>query len=885
MKKNFYRTLLVWASIVIGLIYIYPTAGWMMMSPETKEAKRAAFKLEDDERAKSKHGAFSEMMFGIKRWAQCDPNRVITLGLDLQGGIHMVIRCDAKELAPERLKEYQDSGWAEDAIQRQVQDTVLSQITRRVNEFEAQEPVIQTLGSDRIQIQLPGEKDIDRATRLIMMTAVLNFHIVAGHDETAATYQAIERAFPNSFKPLVKPGTAGLFPLRVDVANHDRVKELIDKAVAQGGVIPADKVVAFSQPPKAYEEQSYQLYVMDKAPMAKGDGLTSAYPMQDDTNPPYYKIDFRMNNAAGQEFGKVTEANMGRPMAIVLDGMVVSAPTIQGVITTSGQITGAFEAEEARDLAIALNSGSMAVPIHEEFTRIIGPTLGAESVRSGVVSSLLSLVLVCLFMILYYRMAGLIANIALILNGVLIVAAMAYFDMTLTLPGIAGLILTIGMAVDANVLIYERMRDELKRGHSIQASIAAGFSRAASAILDSNITTLIAAVVLMQFGTGPVQGFAVTLSIGVVSSVFTAMVVCQAVFDFLYDKNQIRSLKMMHFLKEEGTNINFMGMGKSASIASTAFIVVGLIVFGIRGEKNLGVDFTEGTNMTITVDSATPVSADAVRSALEGAKFSSPIVQEIIGDQASANQFNVKVRDAGQDKSADPSVASETVDARVKRACAPLAGDKGEAGIGILDEQVVGPAVGAQLRWDAFKALFWALVFVTIYLTPRFELKYAVAAVVAVFHDVLFTVAAFAMMGKQIDMNIVAALLTIIGYSLNDTIVIFDRIREDMRVYRSRGYSVWDIMNIAINATLARTILTSLTVLFVVFVLWVFGGVAISDFGLALFVGCIAGCYSTVCIATPIVYLWQKVQGRHQMEETPRRRERPTQGKTETASA
>lgn len=877
MKKHVYRTALIWTSIIVGLLYIYPTIGWMALSPESREAKRVQFESEDTEWAKSRHGVFSEMFFSAKRWAQCDPKRIVTLGLDLQGGIHMVLRCDYRELPADKLKVYEDGGWSAEDIQKQIQETVLNQITRRVNDFEAQEPVIQTLGSDRIQIQLPGEKDLDRARRLIMMTAVLNFHIVAGNDESSAIFKAIEDAFPNELRPFVHSAKEGLFPLRVRVEDHDRVKRVIDQAVEKGGIIPDDKVVAFSQPPKSFEEPFHSLYVMDKAPLAKGEGLTSAYAQQDETNPPYWEILFRMNNAAGEQFGVATEANINRAMAIVLDGRVVSAPTIRDRITSSGQISGSFEAEEANDLAIALNSGSMAVPIHEEFTRIIGPTLGRETVRSGVVSSVASLIIVCLFMLVYYRLAGIVANIALVLNGILIIAAMSYFDMTLTLPGIAGLILTIGMAVDANVLIYERMREELKRGHSIQASIQAGFSRAASAILDSNITTLIAAVVLLQFGTGPVQGFAITLSIGIVSSVFTAMLVCQAVFDFLYSKGQIKKLGMMSFMKESGTHIRFMEMGKPAMIASAIFIIVGLAVFVMRGKDNLGVDFTQGTNATIAVASSTPVSADALRAAVESAGFESPVVQEMGAEETGfKNEFNLKVRDVeGSASAAAPGEAPVTVADRIKRACAPLSDAKAESGITILDEQTVGPAVGKQLSWDATKAMFWALVFVILYLTPRFELKYAMGAVIAVVHDVLVTVGAFALLGKQLDMTVIAALLTIIGYSLNDTIVIFDRIREDLRLYRGKGYSVWEIMNIAINVTLARTILTTLTVLFVVVVLFFFGGPAIQDFALAMIIGCVSGTYSTVFIATPVVYMWQKMQGRLEPSEARGTRSKP----------
>ena len=344
MNKHLYRTMLIWASVVVGLILIYPTIGWMALSQEGRDARRAQFEAEDTEWAKTRHGVVEEMTRGLKRWAQCHPDRVITLGLDLQGGIHMVLRSDYRELPPDKLKEFEDQGASPEYIQKYLQDTMLNQITQRINEFEAQEPIIQSLGTDRIQIQLPGEKDLERARRLIMMSAVLNFHLVAGNDETGNALRAIEDAFPGEFRPFVHPNKETLLPLRVKPEDYDRVKKVLDKAAEKGGIIPDGMTVAFSQPPKPYEEQFYSLYVMGKEPMAKGEGLTSAWPLQDDANPPYWQIDFTFNNAAGQLFGTVTEQNIERAMAIVLDGRVVSAPTIRDRITTRGVISGNFEA-------------------------------------------------------------------------------------------------------------------------------------------------------------------------------------------------------------------------------------------------------------------------------------------------------------------------------------------------------------------------------------------------------------------------------------------------------------------------------------------------------------------------------------------------------------
>ncbi len=897
MQKHPYRALLIWVIIVIALVNIYPTVGWMLLSYSdgAQEERLEKWTAEDDARAAEKPGPISDFFFALKRWSQFDRDKVINLGLDLQGGIHMVMRLDYHDLDPETLQQYRDDGFSDAELQAQVQETVLQQVRRRVNDFEAKEPIIQTLGDDKIQIQLPGEKDIERARRLITMAAVLNFHIVAGMDETVVAFNDIKKAFPEQFTPFInRPAPDEPF-FSVRSEHYDRVKRILKKAYEQD-VIPEGKRIAFSQPPKPFDEQQeYILYLVDDEPIASGDGLQSSYALPDDSNPPYWQILFSFNATAGDQFGQVTEANMGRPMAIVVDDVVISAPTIRGRITTSGQITGSFEGAEARDLAIALNSGSMKVPVHEEFTRVVGPTLGAEAVRAGVVSALTGIALVGVFMLFYYMGAGIIALAALALNAIFIVAAMAYFDMTLTLPGIAGLILTIGMAVDANVLIFERIREELNLGHSLLSSIESGFARATVTILDANVTTLIAAAVLMQFGTGPIEGFAVTLSIGVISSVFTALVISRALMDFAVGRGLIKELKMLsviHLIKfllksiglgsmagEKDTKIPFLQARFVSTVLSVILIAAGLTIFGLRGKENLGVDFTQGTNLILSLDAETEIPAGDVRAALVSKGFVSPVVQKMDAlETEQSNQFIIRVSEVsdvalapreapGAEEAAEEAAGEEpavvTVSDRIKLACARLTASGAVDGVGILDEETVGPAVGKQLSLDAMKALLFALVFIVVYLWLRFELRFAVAAVIALVHDILITIGVFALLQKQLTMPIVAALLTIIGYSLNDTIVVFDRIREDMGVYRGKGYKFIDILNMSINSTLSRTLLTSVTTLFVVGVLFTFGGRALGDFALALILGVIVGTYSSIFIASPVVYVWQRLQGRH----------------------
>jgi SecD/SecF fusion protein len=966
-NKHLTRTIIIWAVVIWAIINIYPTIGWMMLkddakwetlsqkdreqtapAPGTRQARQVKWQKEDDEWARDRHGMVSSFLKTAKRWAEFDRNRVINLGLDLQGGIHMVLRFDVKELAEEKLKSYHDSKFSDADIEKHVQDTVLAQIRRRVDEFEAKEPLIQALGANQIQIQLPGEKNTERARALIMKTAVLNFHIVSGQDEALPVFSKIKDKFPKEFTPyLIRPTLAGE-PFKVSVENYDRVRRVLEKA-AELKLIPDNKMMLFSQRPKPFEKQVYTLYLVDKQPLQTGEGLTSAMARPDTMNPPYWEINFSFNNAAGAHFGEVTEKNVNRPMAIVLDNVVVGAPVIRDRITVNGQISGSFETEEARDLAIALNSGSMLVPVHEEFTRIIGPTLGAESVRKGVISTLLTLAIVGGFMIAYYLWAGVVAMIGLLVNFLLIMGAMAYFGLTLTLPGIAGLILTIGMAVDANILIYERFREELRLGHALSSCVEAGFKRAASTIIDANVTTLIAGVVLMQFGTGPVQGFALTLNIGIVATVFAALVVCHAMFDFLLEHKIITDLKM-HSIFKANPNIPFLKIRNWCFAFSIALTLLGFLAFLYRGDAIWGVDFRSGTNINLAIASDTPVNANAVRLALEKAGFSAPVVQETTDSAgASKNNFIVRVSDlnvhetpaapkpadakpedakaaeakpaevkpgeaakpaetpaaapapaanppsgSGEPEAASkPIEAGQTVAQRMQDALAPLTKDGNPSGVVIVNEQTVGPAVGAQLRWDAVKANLWSFVFMIIYLAFRYELKYGIAGVIALLHDVLVVIAYFAFFNHQMDMTVIAALLTIIGYSINDTVVVYDRIREERQLRRSSNMGFGEIIDLSINLTLSRTVLTSMTVWLAAWVLFLFGGDTIKDFALALIIGVATGTYSSIFVASTLVYVWQEFRGRNVAPtdtgrvDTGNRRRRiaPAKGKAGEASA
>lgn len=878
-RKHLGRTIVILAAIVISLIQIYPTLGWMTLSDEERQARLERWKEED--RIYERPDAWRDLVKGVKRWAQFDRSKVINLGLDLQGGIHMVLGLDMDSVDPKVIQEMKDAGYTESAIVSEFQQMALRTIERRVNEFEAKEPVIQSYGDRQIQVQLPGEKDIDRARRLIMQTAYLEFQLVAGQEETEEVFRAIEAKYPRQFLPYLRQTEPGA-PFEIDDEYIDNVRDTVARAVADG-LVPEGREIAFGKAPKPWDEvKRYEIYLVESEPALTGDRLNRAFARPDPNSlEGFFHIPFELDAAGGRRMGEVTEANMNRQMAIVVDGVVESAPFIRGKFTTNGEISGQFSGPEAQDLAIALNSGSMPARIQLDFEGVVGATLGADSVRKGILSAVVGLVLVLAFMMAYYRVAGVVANVALVVNALLILAAMAYFGATLTLPGIAGLVLTIGMAVDANVLIYERIREEIRNGRSLLASIENGFERATSAIMDSNVTTLIAAAVLMQFGTGPIEGFAVTLSIGVCTSVFSALVVARAIFDFLGERKMLRSLSMASMIKPD-TRIPFTEYYRPALIGSAVAIAIGMVVFGVRFNSMFGVDFTTGTTMVVNLHGDSAVSVGDVRSELETAGFVEPIVQEFEhSDQASLNRFMIRIPDveATPDETG-AATAESTVSSRVQAALAGLTPGTAAQEVELERVDTVGPAVGAQLKRDALLALLYSMVFIIAYLAVRFELKFALGAVIALGHDVLITLGLFAILGRQISLPVVAAILTVIGYSLNDTIVVFDRVREDMRLFRGRGLGLLELMNISINETLSRTILTSGTTLIVVVVLLFLGGAVIFDFALALCIGIVVGTFSSIYIASPVAYFIHQWQNRHRLsvqeeKQSARRRNRP----------
>jgi SecD/SecF fusion protein len=582
--------------------------------------------------------------------------------------------------------------------------------------------------------------------------------------------------------------------------------------------------------------------LVEKKAALVGDTLTNAEVRFDQSqfNEPIVSLKFNAEGA--KKFAEVTAANIGKSLAIVLDGKVQSAPMIKEAIP-SGQavITGRFDAQSAQDLALVLRVGALPAPMYVEEERTVGPLLGQDSINKGVKASLIGCALVFIFMAGYYLLAGLISDIALFLNLIMILGGLGLLPVlfpgvsaTLTLPGIAGIALSLGMAVDANVLINERIREELNAGRNLRTAIVNGYGRAFSAIFDSNLTTLIAAFLMFQFGTGPIRGFAVTLTIGLIASMFTAIVVTRAIFELLLNFGWIKnSLPMLKLIGE--TKMDFIGKRKIFYAVSIIVIGVGLFSYFKKGPAAYGIDFVGGQLQEYSFKN--PPSMDKVRQVLKDIDLADASIQ-----QFKDNPKVVLIR-TSEDK-------NQILTNKLKESF------PGED-IQILRIERVGPIAGKHLKNKAVLALAWALVGILIYVSFRFKhVNFAVAGVIALIHDVLVALGFLAVTNRSIDLLSVTAFLTIAGYSINDTIVIYDRVRENARLYRK--LSLMELINLSVNQTLGRTLLTSGVTLLVVISFMLYGGEVLSNFSFTLFVGFISGVYSTIYIASPLVLAWSR---------------------------
>lgn len=719
-------------------------------------------------------------------------------------------------------------------------DQVLRTISSRIDQFGVAEPDIRRQQDYRIMIQLPGLTNVKRAVQLVGQAAHLSFHLV--RDDIASGQ-------------ILPPGVA-LYPMQA----------------------------------RAEQGTSIRL-PLDTTPLLSGEEVADARPGFDDKGNAMVSLSFTPRGA--NLFELATGEHKGRKLAIVLDGEIRSAPVIQEKIS-GGQasITGQFTPEEAQDLAIALRSGSLAAPVHVLEERTVGPALGEASIISGLLAAAIGTLAVMIIMPLRYGWSGMLANGMLICTLTLLMGGMSALGATLTLPGIAGIVLTIGMAVDANVLIFERIREELALGLSAPKAIRAGFERASLSITDSNITTVIVAAILYQFGTGPVRGFAVTLTLGIIASMFTAIFVCRVVLDAWMEHTQGKRLSMygpmeLRTASSRLAHFPFLRHAKHLGIITGVLLASAILVGSLRGGLQYGVDFSGGVAAQVHFEH--PVSDGDIASGLADMNLEGFTSQQY-GDDGTRWLLRFGLPDMPPQDLGERlhSTLSNTVD----------------GGTVTLERlETVGPKVGNDLRNSALEAIYYALLLITVYISGRFEQRWGTAALIAaslvaamaglqwagvstewriaaailltlclcwkfqlafaagamasLLFDVSTTVSVLILLDQEIDLNIVAALLTIIGYSLNDTIVIFDRIREMLRREESDSpRSLGEIIQDALGQTMSRTLLTAGTTLAAAFALFMLGGNVIHGFALTMLIGVFMGTLSSLFVAAPILPLF-----------------------------
>jgi SecD/SecF fusion protein len=555
------------------------------------------------------------------------------------------------------------------------------------------------------------------------------------------------------------------------------------------------------------------------------------------------EITMRMNPEGAQTWKRLTSENIGKSIAIVLDESVYSFPTVQGEIAGgNSNITGNFEINEAKDLANILKAGKLPAPARIVEEAIVGPSLGEEAITSGLLSFVIALVLILVFMVFYYSNAGWVADLALFVNVFFIFGVLASLGAVLTLPGIAGIVLTLGMAVDANILIYERIREELRAGKGLRLAISDGFKMAYSSIIDSNVTTLLSGVILYIFGSGPIQGFATTLIIGILTSLFCSIFITRLIFEWQLAKNKtIRFSTKMTENAFKNINFDWVSKRKMYYTISGVVILIGIGSMVFRGFST-GVDFKGGRSYVVRFDEE--VTTVDVRAKLATPFNAAPEVKTF----GSNNQVKITTTYLIEDN-------SQEADSKVEQALVSGLGIKPAQ---IMSSQKVGPTVADDIKVSATYALIFSMIVIFLYIVLRFRRwAFGLGAIIALTHDVLVLLSIFSLFwgilpfSLEIDQAFIAAVLTVIGYSINDTVVVFDRVREFLGIHHKS--EIKTVINNALNATLSRTINTSLTIFFVLFAIFVFGGEVIRGFSFALLIGIVVGTYSSLCIATPIV--------------------------------
>lgn len=710
----------------------------------------------------------------------------IPLGIDLKGGTSYLL-----ELSPREGEEKISPDDVQQAI---------SQIRRRVDAYGGKEASITPAAENRILVQIPALEETDLVATRAQLESVskLEFRLVHPQSQYLA--------------PQVQAGTA--LPPGGYALHENKEKDRDGK------------------------EYTEYLLIANRAAMT-GEAVKSAY-MQYGLEG--FGIGIEFTGQGAKDFAKITTENVGNRFAIMLDNQVTSAPRINEPIKGGHcQITGDFTQEEARSVASTLENPLQVKPTIQSESHV-SATLGSDSIKSGVLAAGAGLLGTLLFMVFYYRLAGIVAVVGLVVNTLMVLGGMAMFGFVLTLPGIAGVILAIGVAVDANVLIFERLREETALGKSLKPALEGAFNKALSAILDSNLTTLITTGILFYLATGPVKGFAVTLTIGVIASLFAALVCGRSLLTYMVDLGWMKSITMANFFGN--TKIDFLKWRKITLTASLVACLAGIGLTVIKGKDALGVDFKGGDSVRIETDNK--FTTEQIRGVLDG-----------IGEGEASIQSEVE---AGKEyKRITSEFGSSPKITEALQTAFPEMDVEGAA------VQKMGPAVGEELAMSSGLALMLGLLGILVYVWLRFEFAFAMGAIVAVIHDVVLTLGILIIFGGELNLTVVGAILTVAGYSINDTIVIFDRIREHLRKGSKR--SIKDLMNESLNETLQRTVLTGSTTLLPLLVLYFFGGDVLKDFSFTLIVGLFVGTYSSVFVASPIVLWWSRITGKDIREQ------------------
>jgi SecD/SecF fusion protein len=714
---------------------------------------------------------------------------IVALGLDLQGGLRLTLRA---------INPNPDSAIAKEEIN--VARTV---IENRINALGVAEPLVQAQGNDRIVVELPGLSKQDgngqysaqqqRAINLINQTAKLEFRIL-------------------------NQGAQG-----TTVA---QINDELRSASLSGS--------ALNQRRGELEKNLYKLSDLGP-PLLTGQDLKTANANFDQFG--RAQVDMEFTPAGAKKFEDATRANVNRQLGVVLDDKVITAPNIRQAIGGGrAVIEGLSGIQEASDISLVLRSGSLPIKLEIAETRDIGPTLGQDAINSGIQAGLVGTGLLFVLIFAYYGFwMGLVAALGLIYTTILLLACISLLGVTLTLPGIAGLILTLGAAVDGNVLSFERIKEELKSGKRFRQAIPGGFSHSIVTILDVNLCHLFAAAALYQYSSGPVRGFAVMLALGVVTSVFSNLITSRWLLEIIGQNREVRPPYWLW-----GTKIDFMGASRFVTFASLALAVLATAIVLVKG-FNFGIDFTGGTAYTIRAESST--GAQQIRAFLDGAGIS-----EVRGAEstitslrsATGNEFSVRVRQL-----------TETQRVELER--------KFQDGLKatVLQSETVGPAISSELRRNTIFAVLVGLALILVYVAFRFDWVFGLASVIAVGHDVAIVAGLYSLLNLEFSIPTVAVLLTIVGFSLNDSVIISDRIRENLKLMR--GASYYDIVNVSINQTLSRTLMTALSTMLPILALLFLGGSVLRDFSLAILVGFIVGTYSSIYVVSALV-VWYKTR-------------------------